>query len=203
MTSTGDGTGQVVGAIITTQTWDDSSRLVRQTDDNGNSTGYAYDALNRRTGTTYADGTSEQYAYGVLDDVLTVIDPNGTGTSTRYDLLGRALLKSIARGPGILGTNFEIWRYDGLSRVIYAQDDDSVVTRGYDSLSNLTVETQKIGTGPTRTLTATFDGVGNRTLVTYPSGRVVGYFYDNLDRIQYVSREWPAAREDPVPALAA
>jgi hypothetical protein len=45
LTDTGQGTGTVIDTIGTDQAWDDTSRLVGQTDDNGNTTTYAYDAL--------------------------------------------------------------------------------------------------------------------------------------------------------------
>ncbi|MCH8146991.1 MAG: RHS repeat protein, partial [Planctomycetes bacterium] len=52
---TGDGTGQLVGTITTRQSWDDTSRLTGQSDDNGNTTTYEYDALDRMTAERYAD----------------------------------------------------------------------------------------------------------------------------------------------------
>jgi len=57
LTDTGDGSGGVIDTITTAQTWDDTSRLVAQTDDNGKATTYTYDPLNRKTATRYADGT--------------------------------------------------------------------------------------------------------------------------------------------------
>src|ERR1039457_3195061 len=59
LTSNGLGSGTPAGSIITSQSFDDNSRLAGQTDNNTNTTTYVYDALNRMTGTLFADGTTK------------------------------------------------------------------------------------------------------------------------------------------------
>ena len=187
LTDTGDGSGTVTNTIITGQTWDDSSRLTAQTDAHGNATTYAYDALDRQVSTVYADGTTRSTVYDVHDNPVTINDANGSATGAAFDLLDRVTARSIFRAPGIGGTSFENYQYDGLSRVVSAVNDDSQVTTTYNSLSDPLTETQQAG----RVVTSTYDGVGNLTQLVYPGGRTIVQVPDALDRLSLV-------RNDPV-----
>lgn len=196
LTSTGDGGGPVIDTIVLRSEWDDNSRLVKQTDDNGQSTQYSYDALDRMIATTYGDGRVRSYQYDVHDNVVSSTDPNGTIVTTTYDGLDRVVGRGISRAAGVLGTTFESWQYDGLSKVVRAENDETVVTLKYDSLSNIIEETEKYAAGPTRTLTATFDGDANRTILTLPSGRVETMTWDPLHRLKTISQSGLVASYD-------
>src|SRR5439155_27337405 len=121
-----------------------------------------YDPLNRGTITLYADGTGRTNTYDVHNNRLTSSDGNGNLVLSGYDLLNRITNNAISRGPTVVGTTNESYQYDGLSRIVRAQDDDSLVTRNYNSLSHITQETQRVlPTGPRRTVTSTYGGEGN------------------------------------------
>ncbi|MBP7746933.1 MAG: RHS repeat protein [Phycisphaerae bacterium] len=174
--------------IVTTQGWDDSSRLVAQTDDNGNTTAYSYDPLNRRIGTDYPDCTADSAIYDVYDNAVSTVDGNGSIVASTYDLLDRLTDRSITPGPGVSAdTTFESYAYDGLSRLVRAQDNDSLVTWAYDSLSNVTTEVQQIAGGFNRTLNGWYDGEGNLTRLFYPGGRMIDQTYESLNRPRTVS----------------
>ncbi|MEC9070760.1 MAG: hypothetical protein VX938_00215, partial [Myxococcota bacterium] len=64
--------------LVTSQAWDDSSRVTSRTDDNLNTTSYTYDALDRLTRETFADGTSRAWDYDVHHDAISGSDANGT-----------------------------------------------------------------------------------------------------------------------------
>lgn len=178
LTDTGDGSGNPIGNITTRQVWDDSSRLIQQIDDNGNATTYGFDPLGRQTSETYADGTSQSYLYDVHDNRKVSTDAIGSVVNADYDSLNRLVHKSVARGPGVSNdTTFETFKYDGASRLIYAEDDDSLVTRAYDSLSQTTRETLN----GQSTINA-YDGAGNMLSCAYPGGRIVTTTYDELER---------------------
>lgn len=169
--------------IATAQSWDRSGRLHSQADDRGNVTRYQYDALNRLVRVTFADGTVEQHAYDVHDNRVQSTDPNGTVATSAYDLNDRPVSRTIARAAGVLGTTLELYLYDGSSRVVRAEDNDSLVTREYDSVGHLTSESQQIlPAGPVRTVRSLYDGEGNRTRLEYPSGRVIASTYDARER---------------------
>lgn len=192
--SDGTGNGTVVGQILRWWSWDDSSRLVGQTDANNYVTSYAYDALGRRQRTTFADGSMEILTFDAHDNVVTRVDPNGTLVASTYDLGNRLSSRAIAPGAGVsAATTFEVWKHDGLARLVHAQDDDSLVTRAYDSLSN---QTREIQDG--KTLASTHDGMRNVLSLTYPSGKLVSYTYDALSRVRAVSSSTNVATYDYV-----
>ena len=170
--------------IVTSFGYDASSRRTSVTDDNGNATRYEYDSLDRRIRTIHADNTTNRFSYDAHDNPVQIVDPNGTVVLPQYDLLNRVTNKTILRGPGVQGTTNEMYQYDGLSRLVRAQNQDSVVTRSHDSLGNLLRETQQVlPSGPTRTNTAHYDGLGNKTNQVYPGGRTISYAYDSLNRV--------------------
>ncbi len=183
LTDDGTGIGSVIGEIVTTQAWDDNSRLVAQSDDNGNSTQYRYDALNRRIKTVYADATEHSYVYDVHDNMISTTDANGSIAATQYDLLNRPAVKTITLAAGVSSeTTFENYSYDGLSRLVKGEDDDSIVRFNYDSLSQV-IEENLNG----QTTRSEYDGVGNQLQCIYPGGRTIDIGYDALDRKQTIA----------------
>jgi RHS repeat-associated protein len=189
--------------IVITRQWDDSSHLTARTDDNGNATSFQYDSLDRHEATIFADCSTDSTAYDVHDNAVSVIDANLTQVDCQYDLLNRLTAKSVVSfGAGVAGpplaTSFENYEYDGLSRLIRAEDDDSLVIRGsaftsgYNSLSRIIRETQEHTNPPSapQLIAAVYDGEGNQTRLTYPGGRVIVRTYDALDR-PFVVRDDP------------
>lgn len=194
LTDTGTGAGNQVGKIETARAWDDSSRLVSQTDDHGNATTYVFDALNRRVAVRYADGTSETCRFDVHDNEVGRVDANGTAVASTYDLANRLSGRTILPGPGVSSdTTSEIWKFDGQSRLVHAQDNDSTVTRSWDSLSALRTETQNGAA-----VTYSHDGMGNRVGLVYPGGKQVSRTFDRLNRIKTITNAGPAASYDYV-----
>ncbi len=168
--------------IVLSQSWDDSHRLVARSDDNGNQTSYIYDGLNRRIAEQRADGTSCTWSYDANDNRISLTDANGSTETATYDLLDRATNRTISVGPDVSAeTTFRAYGYDGLGRLIRAQDDDSLVTRTWDSLDNVLSEVQN-----GRTVSYTWDGVGNQTSITYPSATLITRQYDALDRVSRI-----------------
>ena len=163
---------------VLSQSWDDSSRLKWKKDGNGNVSTFTYDALNRVIVTTYADGTQRGYTYDIHDNRISSDDAVNSVVTCIYDALDRLTDKYITPGPSVSNdTTFENLSYDGLSRLVRAEDDDSVVARSYDSLSHLTRETIN-----GLAVVNTYDGVGKRLSCSYPGGRVIEYGYDELER---------------------
>lgn len=178
------------GQIERLADWDGNSRLVSETDDNGNSTFYGYDALNRRDTESFADGLSKIYTYDRDNNLVTYTDQNGSVCTHTYDGLNRLRQKDVTRAAGVLGFTQQTFEYDGLSRRTRANDnndpnlavDDSEVTFAYDSLSRLLAEVQN-----GKTVAGTYDGVGRRLSCTYPDGRVVEQSHDAVDRVKTIS----------------
>ncbi len=66
-------------------------------------------------------------------------------------------------------------------------NDHTVVTRGYDSLGRAVRDTFQVDGGAVRTVTASFDGAGNRLALGFPSGRTASAVYDELERMVLLS----------------
>jgi len=178
LTDNGEGSGNVVEQIVTANVWDDSHRLIQRIDPNGNATTTEYDPLDRSVRRVYADATERVIGYDVHDNRVSFQDANGNEVVAQYDLLNRLVRKDITPGAGISAdTLFEDFEYDGLSRLVRAEDDDSLVIREFDSLSQLTKETLN-----GQTTTSVYDAIGNLLSCVYPSGRVIDSEYDALDR---------------------
>lgn len=188
MTDTGTGAGTTTNTIVTTATWDDSSRLAAVTDGNTNLTRHGYDSLNRRIRTEHADTTTNYFTFDPHSNLIGSTDANSSVVTYAYDPLNRLTNKLVLRAAGVLGTTNETYKYDGLGRMVSAQDDDSLVTRGYDSLSHRTREAAQIlPGGPLRTTTSAYDGVGNQTSWIYPGGRTFTRTFDSLNRLRVIS----------------
>ena len=183
LTATGAGGSPVVDTIIIRQLWDDSSRLTAQVDDSTNATTYLYDGLNRKFGTMYADGTGQTNEFNVHGKPVRTADASGNTTLCTYDENDRLIRQDIAPGPDFATTTtFEVYKYDGMNRLVWAQNDDSLVTRSYDSLSGVTREVQN-----GQVVLCTYDSVENLTQCTYPGGRVITTTFDELERQKTIS----------------
>ena len=89
-------------------------------------------------------------------------------------------------------TSFELYAYDGSSRLNAASNDASFVIIARDSFGNVRQMNEN-----GRSIGYTCDGVGNCTSITYPSGTAVGYTYDAGDQVSQITR-----CEDGVRAVA-
>jgi RHS repeat-associated protein len=193
-----------VGEIETGQTWDKSSRLTSQTDDptggGGNTTTYAYDEHNRKISETYADASFRTYSYNFWNDLIGWTDPTGTSVVNTFDSLGRLITRNITRGASVWPfTTSELYKYDGVSNVVHAEDNDSIVVRTHDSLKKVLSETLTIepgGAATTGITTTGFDGVGNNIHMVYPGGRHIDYTYDLLRMIDTIIEGPPIADFD-------
>ncbi|MCW8137499.1 MAG: Ig-like domain-containing protein [Planctomycetota bacterium] len=144
------------GKITITQRWDRNSRLVSRSDDNGNTTGWAYDARDRVVYTLGADLSVQRTLYDPDSLVRQTIDRNGTVIDRSYDAAGRLLKVEATRratnlegtGQAVEGTAVQAFEYDGLHRVRLAVDqndpldptDDVATSFTYDSLGRQLTE---------------------------------------------------------------
>ena len=187
----GDGVLNFAADAGSQTAYDDNDNVLGTTDDNGNASANIYDAKNRLISAACADGTHRTFTYDLRDNVIQTIDPNGSVVNFTYDLNNRCTRKDIAPNGAadVAGTTtFEIFAYDGCSRLTLASNDVSRLTFAFDTLGNCTTNTQD-GLATTRT----FDGVGNCLSMTYPGGRKVVYTYDALDQVSSVASSATAA----------
>jgi RHS repeat-associated protein len=186
----GLGDGAVTGQVTMSYAYDANGNRTRQTDPNGHATVYAYDALDRLTRTTYADGTAMTYIYDKAGNLTRQTDPTGSVIVHAYDAADRRIRTDVTRGVGVGGTTLQTFAWDGRSRLVAATDnndpataaDDSSLVFAYDSLSNVRRATQD-----GRTVTSAHDGLGNRLTLLYPGGTALVYTYDALNRVKTIA----------------
>jgi YD repeat-containing protein len=168
-----------------------NNRLLSSTDGNGNATAYAYDACDRCVGVTFADATTETHVWSPRSNLSSRTDANGTTEIRTYDLCDRLVLRDIAVGGGVLPTTtYEAFGYDGLGRLVAAQNNASSLAYAYDSLGNRVSSSQD-----GFVTTAAYDGMGNRLTCSSPSGYSVSTAIDALNRPSSVSVQAPSASE--------
>ena len=177
----GTGGGALQRTIAVQQAWDGNSRLESTTDDNQHSTTYHWDALDRLEQVIYADRTTRRRTYTADDRVDLETDQNGTVVKHFYDHLDRLTSRVVASSKGVIGSTFEKYEWDGLSRLTRGENDDSVVTSAFDSLSRVIEETQN-----GQRIRTMRDGVGNPVDCVYPGGRTIHRAFDSLERVQEI-----------------
>lgn len=161
-------------------------------------TQYHYDSQSNLIGITNANGNTTSFNYNNLNLVATEIDPMGFRTTYEYDPNGNLISKLDANG---VTTSYS---YDALNRLIsrtypegsdhYEYDANGNLTRCYnnhidyrfthDNLNRLLSKTvQPWG----KTISYTYDAVGNRTSMTDPDGGITIYQYDDNQRLTSLS----------------
>ena len=175
--------------------WDDQSRLIRQTFFDGTSLNSTYDKegrlimVRRSDGTVTKfhfsgsqlwperienDGDSYQYAYDQQGNVISVVTPEGRKTSYKYD--GYSRLTSSTPEEGMT-TRYE---YDDRGNLVKLfLPDDSVTEWSYDAYNRLVRETLS----GDRTWSYTYYKNGLLATVGDPSGTSVTYRYDDMGRL--------------------
>lgn len=156
-------------------------------DPGGVVTRYAYDPTGRVTQVLSPDAGTASYAYNPDGTLAGKTDANGTEITYTYD--------NAARLTGIvfpIPSEDITFSYDspavsyGKGRLTGMTDPSGTSTYRYDALGRLTGEDRMV-LGVGYATSYAYDGVGNLTSVTYPSGRVVSYSYDAANRAVSVS----------------
>lgn len=133
-----------------------------------------YDDLNRLKQETDALNHSSYYEYDALGNTVVVTDANGAVTNYFYDGLNRVETVQYLADNTTVTTG-----YDALGNVLAMTDTVGTTTTEYDNLNRPVVITDALGT----VVTQTFDLLGNRTHIIYPTGEVVTSTYDGDGRL--------------------
>ncbi len=170
------------GHVVTETVLDHNGRVVSQIDDNGHASATQYDALDRVALAVEADGTTWQaVSYDAIGRIQQVTDANGSVITNNYDPAGRLSSRTIARGANVQGPTSETYQWDALDRLVSGADDDSSVSRVYDSLSNMISESL----GRPRVLSKR-DHAGRLVECLYPGGRHLQFQRDGIGRLRSV-----------------
>ncbi len=183
---------------VTRNAYDPLNRLAQVTDPAGGITDYAYDASDNLVQVTDPHGLITRYSYDGLDN-LTQTDSPDTGPTTHiYDLAGNLESETDARGQT------QNYTYDALNRVIsitnptrsfeYDQginatgrltritDPAGITEWAYNGKGSVAQKSQTTG-ALTQKIRYAHNPKGELVAITYPSGKIVRYGYDQLGRI--------------------
>ncbi|EON91942.1 Rhs family protein [Marinobacter lipolyticus SM19] len=156
-------------------TYDAAGNRLSHTDFNGQTTTYSYDLNQRLSQVTYGDGTTESYTYDAVGNRLTATTPEGT-TRYSYDAQNR-LVEEVQPDGSVLSYGYDA-AGNRTQLDVSAGGSTTSTSYNFDALNRLEVVTASQG----QTL-YTYDAVGNRESVSYPSGNVTLYDYDALNRL--------------------
>lgn len=155
----------------------------------GRTTSYTYDTEGRRLSETVTDtATSETrtttYGWSMSGQLLTIDGPlAGTGDQTVMTYSSTGNLTSVTE-PGGYAT--VITAHNGLGYPTqYTDPNGRQISLTYEKGDRLTGMTISAG-GQTRTMSFTYDDVGNVTSVTLPTGGMHTYSYDGNSRVTEV-----------------
>ena len=178
--------------------YDRNGRHTAATDDNAHTTATIYDALNRPVRIVSADATQHNTNYDVHHNPAQQVDQNGTQLTHTFDRNNRLTMRQVVPGLGIVPTTQqETFAHEGRGLVVSATTQGNGLLGpimhntafAYDSHGNVLSETLDA-----LTTTSSYDGVGNRTQLIHPTGRVVNFTHDALNRVSTVHDGAPVAQ---------
>lgn len=185
--------------VITAQEYDLNSNLITVIDASGRRTRYQYDALDRQRATLYLDESQMLTDYDVESNVIRTQDNNGLQRLFTVDALNRTTHVDVDKTQligtqNIEGATFERYQYDGLNRLISAENDFAICSNHYNSLSWPLTETIQytIPEAPIHTpftITRDFNDVGALIALTYANGRKLELERDKLDRLTTIQNK--------------
>jgi RHS repeat-associated protein len=182
------------GTIVSCYGYDIQDNLKSVTDPNGNVTTYAYDDFRRMQSQVSPVSGTPNFVYDAAGNLTSSTDANSAVTTRTYDAANRLLSASSVRS----GFNTETVTYT------YGDPDPAQLTKySWGRLASMTEQVGSTQSGSTTyayerrgllrkeaktiapntyTLSYGYDPNGNRSSITYPSGRVVTYAFDFADR---------------------
>jgi YD repeat-containing protein len=188
---------------LTIYSYDALNRLRQVTDALSGVTSVANDGLDQVT--QVSDPRSVATAYGVdgLGNVGTQVSPDAGTSIQTYDAAGNVLTSSnpaLSYSYDALNRILTVTGSDGLSnaftydqgvngkgRRTQAVSGNAQTTWSYDFDGVVTQRQDAIAGGPTLSVQYVYDGNRHVYRMTYPSGRVLTFIYDNSDRVLSIS----------------
>lgn len=154
---------------------------------------YAFDGISRLTQATTSEGGAITYSYttsgsalcaGDSSSVCRRTDARNITTTYAYDALSRLTSKTYSDTTPAVTYSYDQTTFNGLTitngkgRRTGMTDVSGQTAWSYDAKGRVLVRQQKIGT-ITKSITYTYNLNGSVNTVTYPSGRVYTYAYNN------------------------
>jgi len=193
---------------VTSQIYDELSRLKQIVDPATTTTSFGYDAMDNLIRVTDPRSLVTSYQYNGLGDLKQLTSPDTGVTTSTYDSDGNVLTSTNARSAvqtntydalnRLLTTSYKIgattdqsleFSYDtglnGKGRLVAASDANHSLSFSYDALGRLTNKTQTVG-GNAKTVVYGYVS-GRPTSLLTPSGQSITYSYDPVGRLSGIS----------------
>ncbi|MCE7957650.1 MAG: RHS repeat protein [Acidobacteria bacterium ACB2] len=172
--------------VVTQYGYDRRDNLTSVTDPNLNSTTYTFDDWSRMATQSSPVSGSTSYIYDAAGNLTSSTDANGATTDRTYDLIDRFLTATSIRTGYTTETVTNTYDdatsgHYGKDRLATMEGPSGSTAYLYERRGLVRSEAHVID-GSTYTATYGYDPNRNRTMVTYPSGRVVDYTFDFADR---------------------
>jgi RHS repeat-associated protein len=197
-------------------TFDELNRLKRETDPNTFQTNVTFTTRDEVASVTDARSNATTYVRNGWGDIIRETSPDRGVTDYVYDARGLMTQRTDARGqvtnfsydglgrmtsrsfPGASAETIT-WSYDatatgnkGAGRLTGIADPSGTAAYTYNALGHVTRVVRVTGSQSYQTDYA-YDGAGNVTQITMPSGRIVSYARDSLARVTAVTTKDNAA----------
>ncbi|MDD5222998.1 MAG: MopE-related protein [bacterium] len=139
-------------------------------------TNYSYDDMGRLVQIDSPDSGTTRFQYDEAGNLIAKSDGNGKAFTYQYDSLNRLVIQNDSAGSQVSyaydqGTNEK-------GRLSTVTDPSGSSSYEYDQRGNLSQENKTLGSLPFA-LSYSYDANGNLVSITYPSGREVGFQYEN------------------------
>ena len=182
-------------ALHTLYGYDSQDNLASVLDAKGNTTSFVYDDKGRVYQELSPNSGTTTYQYDPAGNVIAKTDARSITVSYSYDAFNRLTLIDFPTDTDI------VYTYDtctnGKGRLCRVVDQSGTTDYSYSPKGEL-VQEDRLILGRNYTTGYQFDGNGNLEVLTYPSGRIVNYSYDNADRVTSVLTTAPSGAQQTV-----
>ncbi|MDQ1835216.1 RHS repeat-associated core domain-containing protein [Massilia scottii] len=171
--------------------YDETGRLIHLINENGDKTTFRYDIADQLTDEIGCDGRHLRYCYNAAGELTHLIEGGGSqygpGKVIHYerDALGQLIAKSSL---GEVGCEIK-YAYDALGRLISADNASAKISYAYDPVGQLLSESQILPGGQARTLTHTYDELGNRIKTAMPNSRSLHWLFYGAGHLHQINFE--------------
>jgi RHS repeat-associated protein len=166
---------------------DTHDNLIQVTDPKQHATHYVYDDFGRRNKTSSPDTQTTSYSYDQAGNMTQKTDANGTAVTYTYDALNRLTAVQFPNSAQNITYTYDSTSVTyGIGRLTGRTDPSGTYVFYYDAHGNLTKEEKTIAS----VLYTTQYGYNKDNVlisITYPTGRVITYTIDTVDRVSQVS----------------
>jgi RHS repeat-associated protein len=165
------------GGLSLTYSYDASGRLTQIVDQTGFTTNYVYNSLGQLTELTDAsNNVITAYGYDAAGNLISKTNANGTSTLYTYDAAGNVLSVVNYANGGAVDSSF-VYTYNADSERTTMTSLSGTTTYTYDPDGELT----EVALPGGRTISYSYDAVGNRLSVDDSQGGTTFYTTNNLD----------------------